>query len=147
MSVRTTSACWPLSSARSGCSDSASEAPAWTPPPELRNEGLGEGTSHGQPQQTGHGRLPPLQLDLDALPMRDRAVLRILTRADRATASQVARLIYGRERTAQERLLWLMHRLARSGDLTRRTPLDRPSIRSRIWDSNPRHSAWDVLDS
>ena len=41
-----------------------------------------------------------LQLDLDALPMRDRAVLRILTRADAATASQVARLIYGRERTA-----------------------------------------------
>jgi hypothetical protein len=77
-----------------------------------------------------------LQLDLDALPIPDRAVLRLLTRADAATASQLARLIYGRERTAQERLPRLMHGLARSGDLARRTPLDRPSIRSRTWDSN-----------
>ena len=49
-----------------------------------------------------------LQLDLDALPIRDRAALRLLTRADAATASQLARLIYRRERTAQERLLQLM---------------------------------------
>ncbi len=38
-----------------------------------------------------------LQLDLDALPIRDRAALRLLTRADAATASQRARLIYRRE--------------------------------------------------
>jgi hypothetical protein len=56
-----------------------------------------------------------LQLDLDALPIRDRAALRLLTRADAATASQLARLIYRRERTAQERLL----RLMRAGALER----------------------------
>ena len=56
-----------------------------------------------------------LQLDLDALPIRDRAALRVLTRADAATASQLARLIYRRERTAQERLLQLM----RAGALER----------------------------
>ena len=58
-----------------------------------------------------------LQLDLDALPIRDRAALRLLTRADAATASQRARLIYRRERTAQERLLQLM----RAGALERLT--------------------------
>ena len=46
---------------------------------------------------------------------RDRAALRLLTRADAATASQLARLIYRRERTAQERLLQLM----RAGALER----------------------------
>jgi hypothetical protein len=55
------------------------------------------------------------QLDLDALPIRDRAALRLLTRADAATASQLARLIYRRERTAQERLL----QLGRAGALER----------------------------
>ena len=57
-----------------------------------------------------------LQLDLDALPIRDRAALCLLTRADAATAAQLARLIYRRERTAQERLLQLM----RAGALERR---------------------------
>jgi hypothetical protein len=77
--------------------------------------GLAEGTSHD-----GRGRLDilvtrTLQLDLDALPIRDRAAMRLLTRADAATASQLARLIYRRERTAQERLLQLM----RAGALER----------------------------
>ena len=56
-----------------------------------------------------------LRVDLDALPIRDRAALRLLARADAATASQLARLIYRRERTAQERLL----ALTRAGALER----------------------------
>ena len=60
---------------------------------------------------------PPtgLRIDPDALPIRDRATLRLLARADAATASQLARLIYGRERTAQDRLL----ALTRAGALER----------------------------
>jgi hypothetical protein len=58
-----------------------------------------------------------LQLDLDALPIRDRAALRLLARADAGTASQLARLIYRRERTAQERVL----QLTRAGALARMT--------------------------
>lgn len=48
-----------------------------------------------------------LGVDLDALPIADKAALRLLIRADAATASQLARLIYRRERTAQDRLLEL----------------------------------------
>lgn len=49
-----------------------------------------------------------LRCDPDALPGRDRACLRLLGRADAATAGQLATLLYGRRRTAQERLqrLW-----------------------------------------
>lgn len=50
-----------------------------------------------------------LRLDPDALPTRDRAVLRILARSDAATAAQLATLVYGRRRTAQERLQVLWH--------------------------------------
>jgi Replication-relaxation len=59
-----------------------------------------------------------LGIDLDALPMRDRAAMRLLVRADAATASQLARLIYRRERTAQDRLLalWRAGALERSTD-------------------------------
>jgi hypothetical protein len=69
---------------------------------------------------TDRGRLDTvvtrtLQHDLDALPIRARAALRLLTRADAATASQLTRRIYRRERTAQERLLQLM----RAGALER----------------------------
>ena len=68
------------------------------------------GVSPKGPPMIDRGRLDmlvtrTLQLDLYALPIRDRAALRLLTRADAATASQLARLIYRRERTAQERLL------------------------------------------
>ena len=78
------------------------------------------GVSPKGPPMIDRGRLDmvvtrTLQLDLDALPIRDRAALRLLTRADAATASQLARLIYRRERTAQERLLQLM----RAGALER----------------------------
>ncbi len=62
-------------------------------------------------------RSDTLHLDLDALPIRDRAALRLLTRADAATAAQLACLIYRRERTAQERLL----QLTRAGALERTT--------------------------
>lgn len=58
-----------------------------------------------------------LGVDLDALPIADKAALRLLARADAATASQLARLIYRRERTAQDRLLHLW----RSGALERST--------------------------
>ena len=90
-----------------------------------------------------------LQLDLDALPIRDRAVLRLLTRADAATASQLARLIYSRERTAQERLL----RLMRAGALERATDprsgrgtaayayRPSPATRSRLGIRDPRASS------
>jgi hypothetical protein len=49
-----------------------------------------------------------LRRDPDALSLRDRACLRLLGRADAATAAQLATLVYGRRRTAQERLqrLW-----------------------------------------
>jgi len=78
------------------------------------------GVSPKGPPMIDRGRLDmlvtrTLQLDLDALPIRDRAALRLLTRADASTASQLARLIYRRERTAQERLL----RLTRAGALER----------------------------
>ena len=56
-------------------------------------------------------------VDLDALTIADKAALRLLVRADAATASQLARLIYRRERTAQDRLLELW----RSGALERST--------------------------
>ena len=58
-----------------------------------------------------------LAIDLDALPMHDKAALRLLARADAATASQLARLVYRRERTAQDRLLALW----RAGALERAT--------------------------
>ena len=58
-----------------------------------------------------------LGVDLDALPIADKAALRLLVRADAATAAQLARLIYRRERTAQDRLLELW----RSGALERST--------------------------
>ncbi len=59
-----------------------------------------------------------LGVDLDALPIADKAALRLLIRADAATASQLARLIYRRERTAQDRLLelWRTGALERSTD-------------------------------
>jgi hypothetical protein len=59
-----------------------------------------------------------LGIDLDALSIADKAALRLLVRADAATASQLARLIYGRERTAQDRLLelWRAGALERSTD-------------------------------
>ena len=71
------------------------------------------GVSPKGPPMIDRGRLDmlvtrTLQLDLDALPIRDRAAPRLLTRADTGTASQLARLIYRRERTAQERLLQLL---------------------------------------
>ncbi len=49
-----------------------------------------------------------LRCDPDALPPRDRACLRLLGRTDAATAAQLATLVYGRRRTAQDRLqrLW-----------------------------------------
>lgn len=49
-----------------------------------------------------------LRRDPDALPLRDRACLRLLGRADAATAAQLATLLYSRRRTAQDRLqrLW-----------------------------------------
>ncbi len=54
------------------------------------------------------GAADRLRCDPDALPHRDRACLRLLGRADAATAAQLATLVYGRRRTAQERLqrLW-----------------------------------------
>jgi Replication-relaxation len=58
-----------------------------------------------------------LGVDLDALSVADKAALRLLVRADAATASQLARLIYRRQRTAQDRLLSLW----RSGALERST--------------------------
>ena len=59
-----------------------------------------------------------LGADLDALSIADKAALRLLVRADAATASQLARLIYRRERTAQDRLLelWRAGVLERSTD-------------------------------
>lgn len=64
-----------------------------------------------------------LQLDPDHLPVRDRACLRLLARADAATASQLATLVYRRRRTAQERL----HHLWRGGLLERSpAPQDGP---------------------
>jgi Replication-relaxation len=59
-----------------------------------------------------------LGVDLDALPMHDKAALRLLVRADAATASQLARLIYQRDRTAQDRLLalWRVGALERTTD-------------------------------
>ena len=59
-----------------------------------------------------------LEADLDALSIADKAALRLLVRADAATASQLARLIYRRERTAQDRLLelWRAGALERSTD-------------------------------
>lgn len=48
-----------------------------------------------------------LRLDPDQLPLRDRACLRVLARADAATASQLTTLVYHRRRTTQERLLLL----------------------------------------
>lgn len=49
-----------------------------------------------------------LRCDPDALSLRDRACLRLLGRTDAATAAQLATLLYGRRRTAQDRLqrLW-----------------------------------------
>jgi hypothetical protein len=91
----------------------------------------------------------PLGLDLDALPIRDRAVLRLLNRADAATASQLARLIYQRERTAQDRLLELW----RAGALERATDprsgrgtaayayRPSPATRSRLGIRDPRASS------
>lgn len=58
-----------------------------------------------------------LRLDPDALPIADKAALRLMLRTDAATAAQLARLVYGRERTAQDRLL----RLWRAGALERCT--------------------------
>ncbi len=58
-----------------------------------------------------------LGVDLDALSIADKAALRLLVRADAATASQLARLVYRRERTAQDRLLALW----RAGALERAT--------------------------
>ena len=59
-----------------------------------------------------------LGVDLDALAIADKAALRLLVRADAATASQLAHLIYRRERTAQDRLLalWRAGALERSTD-------------------------------
>ena len=59
-----------------------------------------------------------LGVDLDALPIPDKAALRLLVRADAATASQLARLTDRRERTAQDRLLelWRAGALERSTD-------------------------------
>lgn len=58
-----------------------------------------------------------LRLDPATLPLRDRACLRLLARADALTAEHLAVLLYGRRRTAQARLqrLWeagLLERLA-----------------------------------
>ncbi len=49
-----------------------------------------------------------LRLDPDGLRLRDRACLRLLGRAEAATAAQLATLLYCRRRTAQDRLqrLW-----------------------------------------
>lgn len=48
---------------------------------------------------------PVLTLDPSALPIRDRAVLRILHRAEAATAAQLTILAYGHRRIANRRLL------------------------------------------
>ena len=47
--------------------------------------------------------------DLGHLPVRDRAVIRILNRAGAATAAQLTTLAYGNRRVAQERLSLLWH--------------------------------------
>ncbi len=49
---------------------------------------------------------PPSRVIVDPgmLPVRDRAALRILYRADVATTAQLTTLVYGRRQTAQERL-------------------------------------------
>lgn len=68
--------------------------------------------SSGHPHVTAFRMHPSatnrLRRDPDALPLRDRACLRLLGRADAATAAQLATLVYGRRRTAQDRLqrLW-----------------------------------------
>jgi hypothetical protein len=59
-----------------------------------------------------------LPVDLDLLPIRDRAFLRLLNRAGAATAVQLAQLVYGSLRVAQKHLL----QLYRSG-LLERLPL------------------------
>ena len=50
-----------------------------------------------------------LRRDLSHLPLRDRAVIRILNRAGAATAAQLTTLAYGNRRVAQERLGLLWH--------------------------------------
>ena len=57
-------------------------------------------------------------IDLDALPITDRACLRLLNRAGAATAVQLAGLVYGSLRVSQKHLL----RLYQSG-LLERLPL------------------------
>lgn len=56
-----------------------------------------------------------LQRDLGHLPLRDRAVIRILNRAGAVTAAQLTALAYGNRRVAQERLglLWRLGFLER----------------------------------
>ena len=63
-------------------------------------------------------RAQPHRVDIDALPARDRAVLRLLYRMEAATVSQLTDLAYRRARKAQYRLqqLWRLR-------LTERTPV------------------------
>lgn len=79
--------------------------------------GQSSGLPHVSTFQTHPAAHDRLRLDPDGLPLRDRACLRLLARADTATAAQLAVLIYGRRRTAQDRLqrLWqagLLERMA-----------------------------------
>lgn len=83
----------------------------WSVPPgtvhrttlPARNEPLSRGTD----SLNHHFRTatPVLTLDPAALPIRDRAVLRILHRAEAATAAQLTVLAYGHRRIANRRLL------------------------------------------
>ena len=89
---------------------------------------------------------PADKRDIRLLPHRDRAVLRILDRAEAATPRQLAILVYGNLRTAQERLASMYE-----GGLLERTTLPPPKrggaelayrlsrrTRHRLGDHSPR---------
>ena len=84
----------------------------------LGTRGRAGGTSHEPAPRSGAHQLTHARGRPRRPPDRDKAALRLLVRADAATASQLARLIYRRERTAQDRLLelWRAGALERSTD-------------------------------